>query len=216
MRAELDKQLVMDYPTLFINRYGDCRTTAMCWGFACGDGWYPLIDTLSKLITARAPDVVAVQVKEKFGSLRFYYEGGDDFCFGVDHMASQLSGITCEECGSPGSTFNTGWVVTCCDAHVPERHRHGKKFTYPADPIDGIGLGWARLVTLLRQTAEFHQSHNDMPQAEFRVSRTSGQLQIVLRGGNVMTEGMVALVVSYARLIDEQTGYLVTPVKELT
>lgn len=46
MRDELDKQLVEKYPRMFKNRYGDMRTTCMCWGFECGDGWFKILDSL--------------------------------------------------------------------------------------------------------------------------------------------------------------------------
>ena len=50
----------------------------MCWGFSCGDGWYLLIDRLCSSLqwdtdTNKYPQVVATQVKEKYGTLRFYY-----------------------------------------------------------------------------------------------------------------------------------------------
>ena len=46
MKEELDEKLVKKYPKIFKDRYGDMRTTAMCWGFECNDGWYWLIDNL--------------------------------------------------------------------------------------------------------------------------------------------------------------------------
>lgn len=52
MRTELDKQLVEKYPLIFKDRNADMRTTAMCWGLECGDGWYNIIDTLCGLLTS--------------------------------------------------------------------------------------------------------------------------------------------------------------------
>lgn len=46
MNDILDKQLCEKYPLLFKDRNADMRTTAMCWGFCCGDGWFNIIDTL--------------------------------------------------------------------------------------------------------------------------------------------------------------------------
>jgi hypothetical protein len=65
--------------------------------------------------------VVAMQVKEKFGSLRFYYEGGDEYCSGVAAMAEHMSGKVCEECGAPGTTGGKGWITTLCPTHRAER-----------------------------------------------------------------------------------------------
>ena len=35
--------------------------------------------------------VIAIQVKEKYGGLRFYYSGGDDYIHGIVAMAENLS-----------------------------------------------------------------------------------------------------------------------------
>ena len=63
--------------------------------------------------------VVAVQVKEKFGTLRFYYSGGDEFVAGLVAMAESMSGVTCERCGTPGRLQGRGWIKTLCEQHAP-------------------------------------------------------------------------------------------------
>lgn len=75
MKQELDDRLVSQFPILYKDRYGDMRNTAMCWGFSCGDGWYELLWNLSNELTDldKKDNVRADQVKEKFGTLRFYY-----------------------------------------------------------------------------------------------------------------------------------------------
>jgi len=57
------------------------------------------------------------QVKEKFGTLRFYYSGGDDYIRGLVSMAESMSGVTCEECGKPGTQTPGGWIKTVCVEH---------------------------------------------------------------------------------------------------
>jgi len=64
--------------------------------------------------------VVAIQIKEKFGTLRFYYNGGDDTIGGMVRMAESMSSVTCEECGNPGKTRGPGWIRTLCDHHEKE------------------------------------------------------------------------------------------------
>ena len=61
------------------------------------------------------------QVKEKFGTLRFYYTGGDDVIDGMVRMAESMSGVTCEECGNPGKRIGGGWVTTLCEEHAKAR-----------------------------------------------------------------------------------------------
>ena len=64
--------------------------------------------------------VVAVQVKEKFGTLRFYYNGGDDYIDGLVSMAESMSAVTCEVCGNPGTSTTDGWIRTLCEEHKKE------------------------------------------------------------------------------------------------
>lgn len=67
------------------------------------------------------PQVTLDQVKEKFGTLRFYYTGGDDAIDGMVTMAESMSGVTCEECGNPGKRVGGGWVTTICTEHAEAR-----------------------------------------------------------------------------------------------
>lgn len=91
---------------------------------SCGEGWYDIINLLTLNIEQHLRNfpnvrqVEAVQIKEKFGGLRFYYDGGDDFVRGLTSMAESMSVCTCEECGAPGNrgnTDNSTWISTLCD-----------------------------------------------------------------------------------------------------
>ena len=135
MKEELDKKLCEKYPKIFKNRRGSMQETCMYWGFSHGDGWYDIVDSLcasiqnhinSKRYQFREMSqedfdeehqVVAAQVKEKFGGLRFYVDGGDDWVYGAITMAESISYRTCEVCGAPGVTRGTGWIRTTCDQH---------------------------------------------------------------------------------------------------
>lgn len=127
MREELDKQLCEKYPKIFADRHKPITETAMCWGFEHGDGWYELINRLCNNIQSyidwqnrteeKVTQVVADQVKEKYGTLRFYYSGGDDYIRGMVSMAESMSGVICEECGKPGTTGGKGWIRTTCIEH---------------------------------------------------------------------------------------------------
>lgn len=44
MNTNLDTELCRKYPHVFADRRASMQTTAMCWGFECGDGWYQLLD----------------------------------------------------------------------------------------------------------------------------------------------------------------------------
>lgn len=107
----------------FRDRHGDQRETAMCRGLMCGPGWFDLIDVLASEITRHAEatglDVVAVQVKEKFGELRCYLNGGDEYVNGLTWIAASMSKTICEECGAPGwmSESESGWIKVRCAEH---------------------------------------------------------------------------------------------------
>jgi hypothetical protein len=160
MRKELDEALCAKYPLIFKDRNADMRTTAMCWGLECGEGWYNIIDTLcglltsdyrgaksrydhlmevgvdnvlygTKTVTQEALDEskakldeetlkvpVAVQVKEKFGGLRFYVQAATDKHYQYISFAESMSYRTCESCGAPGKTYTDGWHTTLCDIHA--------------------------------------------------------------------------------------------------
>ena len=126
MSPELTKQLYDKFPDLFKEKDLPPEQSNMCWGFECSDGWYNIIFTLCSLIQihqkSQNPDykpVVVQQVKEKFGTLRFYYTGGDDIIFGMVAYAEAISGMTCEVCGDRGTTdWKRSWVRTVCTKHI--------------------------------------------------------------------------------------------------
>jgi len=80
-----------------------------------------LIDRFPIAIPEPIPQVTLDQVKEKFGTLRFYYTGGDDYISGMVTMAESMSGVTCEECGKPGERVGGGWITTLCEEHAEAR-----------------------------------------------------------------------------------------------
>ena len=72
--------------------------------------------------TTRFPQTEVVQVKEKFGTLRFYTGGGyDDVIGAYIAFAENLTALTCEECGAPGKLRRGGWVRCLCDEHAKDR-----------------------------------------------------------------------------------------------
>lgn len=133
---EFAKRMEKIYPEMFGEPYG---------GFAIGAGWWPILEALCSQIDSYTkwrnntrvsllkdnphdhaipelvPPVVVQQIKEKFGGLRFYYEGGDEYIRGLVSMAESWAGHSCEECGSPGQRRTGGWVRTLCDLHEERR-----------------------------------------------------------------------------------------------
>jgi hypothetical protein len=115
------KKMEERFPKMFADRYG---------GFAVGAGWWPILEALCANIqqhtdwanreSETVPQVVVEQIKEKFGGLRFYYQGGDEQVHGMVRMAEAWAANCCEECCAPGIRRNGGWIRTLCDQHEAE------------------------------------------------------------------------------------------------
>lgn len=121
MKTEHDQALCAAFPLLYRDRNRSPRETPMSFGFGVGDGWYNLIWRLSEklepLIAAQpeAERAVAAQVKEKFGTLRFYLDSSTDEMEKLIDVAEDESAKTCEECGASGILRSGGWLRTLCD-----------------------------------------------------------------------------------------------------
>jgi hypothetical protein len=121
MNQRNTQRLVQKFPTLFGGRFA----------FECGDGWYELIKgACEKLEPIMAVEKVrdiegwgsgmyrAAQVKEKFGSLRFYLACAPEEAYKIVEEAERKSAKICEVCGKPGKLLEGGWLYTACKKHV--------------------------------------------------------------------------------------------------
>jgi hypothetical protein len=130
MNSELQKKLYEKYPKIFAQKNQSMKVTAMCWGMECGDGWYWLIDNLCKQLQwdidkNGQEQLEAVQVKEKYGSLRFYTDHSSDTQEAMITLAEALSNEICETCGSTANIIQTeGWIKTLCtDCYEQTKNR---------------------------------------------------------------------------------------------
>ena len=78
-------------------------------------------------ITPKVDWIHVQQIKEKFGGLRFYYDGGNDEISGMVRMAEAWADQTCEVCGNKGKHRSGGWIRTLCDVHEAERQEKMKE-----------------------------------------------------------------------------------------
>ncbi len=86
--------------------------------------WVAYVKREEREVPEIIDQVVVTQIKEKFGTLRFYYSGGDDYIRGLESMAASMTSRVCEECGSPGTTRSTEkqrWVRVLCEKHATEQ-----------------------------------------------------------------------------------------------
>ena len=123
-----EARMLERFPKMFAEPYG---------GFCVDEGWWPILESLCGQIQhhldwKNRQSVVVVQVKvalikEKFGGLRFYYDGGDDAIDGMVRMAESWAAHSCETCGAPGKSRDGGWIKTLCDHHEAERQLKRKQ-----------------------------------------------------------------------------------------
>lgn len=132
MTPEQDKKLCETFPRLYADRHKSMQESCFHFGFECGTGWFQLIWDLSVRLEQMieglgpfSPDEVAPrasQVKEKFGTLRFYMTHSTDEMEAAIDEAERLSEVTCEDCGQSGHLRTLGgWLSTLCDPCVLSR-----------------------------------------------------------------------------------------------
>lgn len=131
------EKLLEKYAKIFRHHHEPSKDWMLpiAYGLEVGNGWLPLIDDLCMQIQHHVdwkkksdpeyPQVEVQQCKEKFGGLRFYVMGADEFVSGLICMAEVMSMRICEGCGSPAQTRTDGWHRTTCD--ICEEKRKSKK-----------------------------------------------------------------------------------------
>lgn len=93
--------------------------------FECQEGWMGLIYALSLNLEGMIQkeyenheDCYAIQVKEKFGALRFYMCMCTEEMYKLIYEFEKISKTVCEICGKPGKTVTVkNWVCTRCEEH---------------------------------------------------------------------------------------------------
>ena len=81
-----------------------------------GPGWDDIIYDLHRVLVEENPNYAIHQIKEKFGTLRFYIGKMTKFGHSAIDEAEYFSSLTCEECGRPGELReDIGWMLTLCD-----------------------------------------------------------------------------------------------------
>ena len=90
---------------------------------AVGDGWLDIVVEATAQLEALDPGFKILQIKEKFGGLRYYYtptEGANTATRkameAVVMAAEGTCECTCETCGNSGEFRDGGWLRTLCDA----------------------------------------------------------------------------------------------------
>lgn len=141
MDQELQNKLYEKYPQFFVNKDKTPMESPMCFGIEVQNGWYQILSNVcwmirqhednkrwrKKYLEENDPEKLAAepeyfpvkfdQVKEKYGGLRLYFSGGDDYVEGLVDMAEAISYYVCEICGNKGEANKGGWISVRCEAH---------------------------------------------------------------------------------------------------
>lgn len=135
---ECEEYMYKTYPDFFKERLLPMSQTCMCWGCTIGQGWFHILDQacqLCKLVEQLTGiKIVFTQIKEKYGSARFYHTVDfgidckksneeerliEDLLYLIVSDAENKTTQTCAECGNPyyhHPIYMHGWVYdTCCD-----------------------------------------------------------------------------------------------------
>lgn len=102
--------LVEQYPKFF---------SELRYGFECGLGWYHIIERLTRdlvdISEADELDTKVVQIKEKYGTLRFYLSAETEDMSALIDEAEKKSARTCELCGQEGEMeVRNHWLSVRC------------------------------------------------------------------------------------------------------
>jgi hypothetical protein len=130
MKIELQSYLKEKFPLLYPKSFE----------FECDDGWFKIILWLSRYLemyitqqnemSIKNPQyyqpvnqVVALQVKQKFGTLRYYYQGGDEHIKSIIEFTEFISGYICEKTGCTDNVgYNkTGNIQVLCEELTPNK-----------------------------------------------------------------------------------------------
>lgn len=143
MKSDDERAILHRFSHLFEERMG-----IKSIGLECGPGWHPIIGRMLAEIDAIRPPTEAriVQIKQKFGDLRVYYDNIEDAVDEAIERAEWLCAVSCERCGEPARIRRNGWVTVLCDEHYSRSDEE--------DDIGGRGLQAAHRLVWMGVTLE--------------------------------------------------------------
>jgi hypothetical protein len=133
----------------------------------CGEGWRDLLDRACARIEAALAGggtFTAEQIKEKYGTLRFYWSGrlpseAEAKVEEAIDLAEARSACTWEICGAEGRLYSRGgWLATACPEHAqgePAPVRPGFENLHIVRKFDARGLQTVSCRRYVRETDSF-------------------------------------------------------------
>ena len=114
--------------------------------FGVGNGWQSLVEELcADLDAMKIENLRVVQIKEKFGTLRFYISTHNtpaeydaflpehkdrlELVYKRIHLTEEQSASICEFCGKPGQLYQESWWNTLCPkCHEKKHNKNENRF----------------------------------------------------------------------------------------
>jgi hypothetical protein len=103
------------------------KNNLMAFGRECDHGWDRIIDELILELNELPDDIEVLQIKEKFGGLRFYVSGSSEKANRLISQYETYSYHICEVCGEFYTAKNRckhGWWKTLCDKCAEELEKN--------------------------------------------------------------------------------------------
>ena len=143
-----NKRLVEEYPFLMPhNRFTDEIPDDYDYTYTelddMPDGWRKAFgeQMCAEIKEALGPDVDdyrVIQIKEKYGQLRWYGMNSNEKVFEIIDKYSKLSEHTCVSCGAPATKVSLGWICPWCDTCASKMHGKFKPLNPNKDILDNI------------------------------------------------------------------------------
>lgn len=109
--------------TTWQQKLNNARKAEGHYGCIAPDGWKNIVLETDEMLNHVDPDYKIAQVKEKYGTLRYYFDSNCDYgsverkiMDAIIVWAETLSAHTCEHCGKNGKLrTETYYMRTLCD-----------------------------------------------------------------------------------------------------
>lgn len=93
------------------------RNNLMAFGRECDEGWNELIDELIEKLDKLPEEIYVTQIKEKYGTLRFYVASCSEEAQSIIDDYETFSSHICEKCGefyTAKLREKNSWCKTLC------------------------------------------------------------------------------------------------------
>lgn len=133
-QEDFDKKICTRFPKFFAQRGLPKTESCMYWGFEIGPGWRPILwELCEKLDRILNEDsyIEFTQIKEKYGSGRFYYctYHIDDYTYEIIHELISTAEDKCDRiCAETGKYYEDkiimgSWIYDVCPEVFRERNK---------------------------------------------------------------------------------------------